>query len=202
MPYSWKNEAVFRWSFTCGDVDEREDVIVRVDHAVDRGVPAPEAWQTALRCFDLRRLEFAAFANYSPPENLRELRDLRCTCLGAAKPVTSSNDGQLAPGACVALANEIGARTNYVLVAHEAGDLWLCHPGMFNGELVDVDAPIFHEDYLVRKNLRTEVWEDRRQAKRTRIAKHPKAQQLLQQTVEHGDHFAYLVAWAAWCKMR
>ena len=189
---------VFRWSFACGEVNEREDVIVRVDHAVDQGVPAPDAWLTALRCFDLRRLESIAFATYSQPGNPPELRDLRCACLGAAKPVQINNDGQFKPGACIALANEIGVRTNYVLVAHESGDLWLCHPGTFNGEVPDAHAPIFHEDSLVRKNVRTDMWEEERRVKRTRIVKHPKAQQLLHQATEYSDHFAYLVAWAAW----
>ena len=97
QPFPAKSEVVFRWSFACGDVNEREDVIVRVDHAVDQGVPAPDAWLTALRCFDLRRLESIAFATYSQPENLTELRDLRCACLGAAKPVQINNDGQFKP---------------------------------------------------------------------------------------------------------
>ena len=111
------------------------DVTVRVDNAVNREVPAPEAWPTALKCFDLRRLACRAFATYSPPANLRELHDLRVACLGAAKPVQIHDDGRLAPGSCVALANEIGTRTNYVLVAHEGGDVWLCHPGMFTGDV-------------------------------------------------------------------
>ena len=56
---------VFRWSFACGEVNEREDVIVRVDNAVDKGVPAPDAWLTALRCFNLRRLESIACLLYT-----------------------------------------------------------------------------------------------------------------------------------------
>ncbi len=73
---------------------------------------------------------------------------------------------------------------------------------MFIGEVPDVDAPIFHEGCLVRKNVRAEAWGEERRTKRTRIVKHPKAQQLLHQAGEHNDHFAYLVAWAAWCLTR
>ena len=78
LGYPGKANVIFRWRFVCGGLDEEDDVTVRVDNAVDKGVPAPEAWPTALKCFDLRRLESRAFATYSPPANLRELHDLRC----------------------------------------------------------------------------------------------------------------------------
>ncbi len=199
LGYTGKAEVLFKWSVVCGGLDEEDDVTVRAEDAVNRGVPTPEAWPTALKCFDLRRLESRAFETYSPPANLRELHDLRCACLGAAKPVAINDDGRVAPRSCVALANEIGARTNYVLVAYEGGNVWLCHPGMFTGDVPDANAPIFHEGCLVRKNVRTDAWGEERRVKRTRIAMHPKAQQVLNQAIEHSDHFAYLVAWAAWC---
>ena len=122
---------------------------------------------------------------------------MRCECLGAAKPVQISDGGHHVPGACVALTNEIGARTNYILVAHGRDGIWLCHPGMFQGDVPDVETLIFHEDGLVRKNIHTEAWDGARPVKRAKP--HAKFAQLRKQVEEHNASFGYLVSWAAWC---
>ena len=158
-PYIGRPDVLFRWLFRWKNYNEHVDVTVRVDMAVDQSVPLPTGWQTALQCLDLRRLAADAFATFEPPLNAKELEKLRCECLGAAKPVQISDGGHHVPGACVALTNEIGARTNYILVAHERDGIWLCHPGMFQGDVPDSETLIFHEDGLVRKNIHTEAWD-------------------------------------------
>ena len=49
----WSDNLAFRWEITICDESHECDVSVRADHASERGVPLPAAWQNAMRCRDL-----------------------------------------------------------------------------------------------------------------------------------------------------
>ena len=81
----------FEWSFGSGGTQDREVVLVRCDHAVQRGVPAPVAFgKIQPRAVDLHREDFEKLAATAVvPEKCQAIRrnlgdpalQLSCKCL-------------------------------------------------------------------------------------------------------------------------
>ena len=49
----WQSSLAFRWEIAIDDESHEREVSVRADHASERGVRLPAAWQNAMRCRDL-----------------------------------------------------------------------------------------------------------------------------------------------------
>ena len=60
-PLRKTTELKFRWSFRGSGYDETQETTGRCNHVLERGVPIPDAWNTALRSLTLD--EVAAASN-------------------------------------------------------------------------------------------------------------------------------------------
>ena len=104
-PLRKTTELKFRWSFRGSGFDETEETTGRCNHVLERGVPIPDAWSTALRCLSLDEVATAS------TDKIREkepgLKYVECCVLGRAKVPTDSDVGKL-----LALSSD-GARVSY-----------------------------------------------------------------------------------------
>ena len=116
-------ELKFRWSFRGSGDDETEKRTGRWNNVLERGVPIPDAWGTALRCLSLD--EVATTSTDKIREKEPGLKYVECCVLGRAKAPTDSDVGKL-----VALSSN-GARVSYFKCARISVDTWLAHAGTY-----------------------------------------------------------------------
>ena len=136
----------FTWAARMDSHVERQQVRVRVDHALgaERRVPLPDGWSVALGA--LGKLTDAR--EIPPAEIPPNVTEARCDLVGVPKPVAPAA-AVLAPGACVALSHS-GVRVNFVLLAHISGSVWFCSTGGRSfGETI-VPETAWHNDFCIQ----------------------------------------------------
>ena len=153
-------QLIFRWCVEAFGFKEDAYTMVRCNHALERGVGLPDAWDGALRSFGLN--DIAEKCAKDIAEEDEEMRDVRCTLVGQATPPTDPRVGK-----AVALCDG-GDREVYLRMAQIANDNWLVHKGI-DGTLC-AHNPLAAEG-LVARNITTEGWGDRG-LKRLRPAPH------------------------------
>ena len=104
-PLRKTTELKFRWSFLGAGYDETEETTGRCNNVLERGVPIPDAWSTALRCLSLDEVATASTDKIREKES--GLKYVECCVLWRAKGPTDSDVGKL-----VALSSN-GARVSY-----------------------------------------------------------------------------------------
>ena len=159
----WHANLAFRWEITIDDESHQCDVTVRADHASERGVPIPAAWQNAMRCRDLSsRAEEAGRALKA----VDGVSDLSCSLIGVPKLCCAPSGGEHCPGSIVALRAPSSGRMNFALVAHIDGNRWFCHAGSFKASEPGSPAcGCLDEASLVVKDIAAENCGDERPAK-------------------------------------
>ena len=168
-------DVTFRWRFQGAGYDAVCDVTARCHHALERGVPLPDAWPTALRSLSLDTIAEKS------AEKIREsepgLADVECRVLG--HPVPSDAALGRLEAFCVG-----GDRVMYFLCAPVSNGDWLVHPGTYkdSGELDEANP--FDEKDLILKNLVADAWD---QKTRTRLRTSP-AVNVLRGLVEASDY--------------
>ena len=173
----------FRWRLKTTTGHEEDAIVTaRTNHIMERTVPLPPHWRTAMQCINLERLCAASAGKVNDPE----ISNVRCAVLGQAKePQPPSADGA-GEGKTVALQAD-GARVVFILCAHVLDRVWLCHRGTFvDGTLADNP---FQEHDLVRKDIVAEAW-DTSLTKRLRSAG---SMNILRALVQDQDY--------AWCEL-
>ena len=95
-PIRWNNIVVFEWHARGTDFDETSLVKPRCDNVVERHVPLPSSWRTALRCLRLDDLATRCAARAQEGG----IQDALCIVLGQPKgsPLPEP-DATLLPGA-------------------------------------------------------------------------------------------------------
>ena len=151
----------------------------RCNNALERGVPLPEAWPTALRSLSLGTIAKNSAAKIRESEP--GLADVDCHVLGY--PMPSDALGRL-EAFCVG-----GDRVMCFLCAHVTNGDWLVHPGTYtdSGELDEANP--FAEKDLILKNLVADAWD---QKTRTRLRTSP-AVNVLRGLVEASDYKWHLL---------
>ena len=151
----------FRWYVESSGYNDTYEVTARCNHVVERGIPFPDRWRTALKCLKLHDqvrectgnvMEFGA-------------SNVKCELLGQAKIQCDDRIGKT-----VALNNN-GSRVVYLLCGHVENDEWMLH----NGSYIDneLDSNPFQEKDLICKNIVADAW-DVTQSKRLRSNNHMK----------------------------
>ena len=117
----WVAPLTFRWCVKCAGYEEHFDVTARCSNVVQRGVPLPAHWWTAMQCLNLGRRAEASMDNVRDPS----ISDVRCSVLGQAKELQSpTSESEAVAGKTVALQMD-GARAVFYLCAHVQDGLWL-----------------------------------------------------------------------------
>ena len=133
----------FRWRIQHGVYDAAAEVEVLCHNVVNKGVPLPEHWHTAMQFLALSDIATSSARKVCDAR----FTDVRCVLLGQAAAKFGSR-GRV--GQSIAL-NVGGERTVFLLCCHVENNDWLCHRGSFaDGALA---ANPFHEHDLVCKNI-------------------------------------------------
>ena len=138
----------FRWRIQHGVYDAAAEVEVLCHNIVNKGVPLPEHWHTAMQC-----LAVSDIANSSARKVCdARFTDVCCVLLGQAAAKFGSHEKV---GQSIALTVN-GERIVFLLCAHVENNDWLCHRGSFvEGALA---ASPFHEHDLVCKDIVKDAW--------------------------------------------
>ena len=174
----------FRWRVKCAGYAETYEVAARCNHVVERGVPFPEHWRTAMQCLSLDELAQASAEKVCDPG----LSNVHCVFLGQARLLRPpcSESGVPETGKTVALQSG-GERVVYLLVANVRDALWFCHKGsLINGALAENP---FHEEDLAIKDIVAEAW-DTSTTKRLRSSSQMNTLRALAQSCAH-----------SWCEL-
>ena len=138
-----RSTIAYQWHVSVGGHHEQSWVILRCDHAPERGVPFPNTWHTALRCSSLQTV--ADDAAKAARDEVGGIID--CKLLGAAKKTTLPEPSEHKPGATVLLAEDC-PRMAFILCAQVDEGTWLCHRGSFeDGAMCKLD-PLNERDLV------------------------------------------------------
>ena len=186
----------FEWTVCTSYGQWQFEVAVICNDAARRGVPRPQPWPQMVRCAiaDAVAREASASTSFGAC-----VSDIDCTFLGAPVRVHLHAGQGLGSGSVVSLKSSCAAgRRWYLIVAHVAGDLWLCADGSIGGgEELTLDR-LFADDALQLKNLAEDAWVEPTSRPHKRVRVHVKAPQLRAAVSAHGSRFSSLVAGAKW----
>ena len=182
----------FEWHIRGHGFDERSNVEVRCNNALDRGISFPSCWKTSTRCAGL-----ATLATESGQRARTDANGAECIFLGRPRPSPLPLAGATCvPGAVAQLQTRTGARQDYLLAAHVDGARWFCHKGWMVNDELDDDDP-FAPEKLELKDILRDAYEPEF-TPRLRVCARVKGVELLDKARSRMHSWSNCVARAGW----
>ena len=171
---------------------------MRCNNALDRVVPFPTNWKTAIPFV----LKVKKLCQAATTDAKRKAKNFSITCELMGLPLDSDRLDALCgkeAGSLVSLPEaDTEMSRDFLLAAHVQGDTWLCHPGSDADGKLCVVAPFEVKDLVVKSIPSEKLFEDPESRKRRRISRKTLCRDLLSAAESNPSAWSTARAYALW----